>query len=115
MKSIQVLCAAMALWKLLEIVISPYIWRVAVQNWENRPRTKIRLVTIASLIYVVCTIILMFTHLFWVALALWVIGVISTLSLFPYVKRSDKFNIHIFCIMCVDSIISIFLLLSAIW
>jgi len=76
MKSIQVLCAVMALWKLLEIVISPYIWRVAVQNWENRPRTKIRLVTIASLIYVVSTTL--------------VLGCISTLG-----NRRDKYSIVI--------------------
>lgn len=112
---LQKLTLAFIIWEVLKLFISKLSWENVVSSWnkKNEPQLikgKYPLLNFIAYSYMIYLVLLLFTQWWWVSLSMVALAILTTISMFPSIKRSDSFNFHIFLMYVVDTVITIILL-----
>lgn len=105
------------IWEIAKLFISKISWENAVMNWSKKDDSKLvkgkyPLLNFISYVYFIYLILLLFTQWWWVCLLMIALAILSTISVFPAIKREAPFSFQIFLMMFVDSVITILLLMK---
>jgi len=114
---LQKITIVFIIWEIARLFISKISWENVVTAWSKKEENKLikgkyPVLNFIGYIYMIYLILLLFTQWWWVSLAMIALAILTTISMFPAIKREAKFSFQIFLMYAVDTIITVLLLME---
>jgi len=111
---IQILCVIFIAWEIFKIFSPKFIWNEVKKRYlrKKAPSSKkIKWIAIIETIYIVFTILLLFSKWWLVGIFIFFLSIVSTIYVMPTITKNESFTPRVSQIIIGDSILSIVLLL----